>query len=187
MDFGSIFTSSARGSCSRRPMLMAPPHRHIQMGKFRDRHLTRRIHRRARFIHHHLHRLLGQGIEHFIHKGLGLPSSGAVADRNQRHLEFLNQLFQRGSRFFPLGLGLVGKDRLVVEKLTSLVNDSDLAARAKTGGRSRSWASCPPGEPAVDPASSPQRFGWILHQPRLFFSAMTVFTSEVFISRAKAS
>ena len=50
MDLGSIFTSSASGSCSRRPMDTAPRTRDVQVGELLARDLGRGVHRRPALV-----------------------------------------------------------------------------------------------------------------------------------------
>ena len=76
---------------------------------------------------------MGQGFHRLRHKGLGLPASGAIADRDQLNVMGLDQVPQGLSRLLPLGHRLVGKDRLVMQKLAGGVNHRHLATGAKAG------------------------------------------------------
>ena len=92
--FGSIFTSSASGSCRRRAIDTAPRSADVEFREFPRRQFRSRIHRRAGFADHDLLQLQlrMQLADHFASQLVGLARGGAVADRDQFHAVLRAQL-----------------------------------------------------------------------------------------------
>ena len=84
IDLGSILTSSASGSCSRRAIDTAPRRVTSRSGNSSEREGRGRIDRRAGLRHHDLgHFKLGQALDQLGRELVGLARGGAVADRDQ--------------------------------------------------------------------------------------------------------
>ena len=84
IDFGSIFTSSASGSCSRRAIETAPRSETSMSGQLGRSERRRRVHRRARLGHDGLRQLqLRVLLDQLLRELVRLARRRAVADRDQ--------------------------------------------------------------------------------------------------------
>ena len=93
IDFGSIFTSSASGSCSRRAIDTAPRRLTSRSGNSRDAELRRRVHRRAGLGHDDLGQpQLRMALDQVGRELVGLARRRAVADRDELHAVLLREL-----------------------------------------------------------------------------------------------
>ena len=72
-------------------------------------------------------------LEKVADEGVGLARSGAVADRDGPHVEFLDQGFQRALRAGDVVLRLERVDDIVAQEFAGVVDDGDLAAGADAG------------------------------------------------------
>ena len=142
-DFGSILTSSASGSCSRRAIDTAPRSDTSRSGKFRRGGRRGRIDRGAGFADDHLERLRAcrHVRQHVGDQLFGLAAAGAVADRDQLDLVLADQRCELGLRaahIVPRRERIDGRRR---QQLAGAVDDRDLDAGADAGiephGRAR--------------------------------------------------
>ncbi len=134
IDLGSIFTSSASGSCSRRPIDTAPRTVTSWSGSSCARHLGRRVDRSARFVDHHdLDAAQAPLAGELAHEGLRLAPRGAVADGDGLDAMLLAQPLQRRRGLVDLLVGLGRVDDVVRLQIALAVDHRDLAAGAEPG------------------------------------------------------
>ena len=134
--FGSIFTSSASGSCRRRAIDTAPRSVTSSSGQFFGRKGRRRIDRRAGLRHHDLRHLqVGQQLDQIDRQLVGLARRGAVADRDQVDLVLRGELAERRERRIPGALRFVRIDRRRRDHLAGGVDHGGLARRSDNRDR----------------------------------------------------
>ena len=110
--FGSILTSSASGSCSRRAIDTAPRRVTSSPGNSSDGKGRGRIDRRAGFRDHDLRHLqVRQQLDQLGRELVGLARGGAVADRDQLDAVRHARACRGRQRLVPLPLRLVRIDR----------------------------------------------------------------------------
>ena len=131
MDLGSILTSSASGSCSRRAMDTAPRSETSRPGSSSGRR-PRRSRPSAGLGHHHLGQLeLRVALDQVGGQPVGLPRGGAVADGDELGVVLLREPRQGVDGLVPAALRLVRVDGGGVEHLAGGVGDRDLDAGAE--------------------------------------------------------
>ena len=155
IDFGSIFTSSASGSCRRRAMDTAPRSDTSMLGQFLRGVRRGRVHRRARLGHHHLGQLqLRVPADQLGGELVGLPGRGAVADRDQLDPVRARPAAPAWPATRPTVLRLVRVDRVGGHHLAGGVHHRDLHA----GPEARVQAHRRRGRRPARPAAG--RAGW---------------------------
>ena len=128
--FGSILTSSASGSSTRRAIDDRAAQGHVQVGQFGARQRAGAVDARARFVDHQVMQVrIGGG--QFGDQLLALARRRPVADGDQGDAVALDQAAQGLQRLIPAALRLVRIDRLGRQYLAGLVDHGELAAGAK--------------------------------------------------------